>query len=197
MSQSLPRVGSALIVKDETNRILLGKRNKDPQRGNWILPGGKIHAFESIASAAARELEEETGLRIEVQSQFRVYEVINPPDEHRIVIYSWARAVGGVLRASDDLSEAKFVSLNEPGTLPLTPLVGQVLKDAGYITEAGVSLSVPGVAEENLLFPVLVAGARSPQTSHRHRGPERKRQRRLPPPIYRQSALVFDASVGE
>jgi len=62
MNEGLPRVGSALIVRDEANRILLGKRNKDPQRGNWVLPGGKIHAFESIAQAAARELEEETGL---------------------------------------------------------------------------------------------------------------------------------------
>ena len=52
--EGLPRVGSALIVRDEANRILLGKRNKDPQRGNWVLPGGKIHAFESIAAAAAR-----------------------------------------------------------------------------------------------------------------------------------------------
>jgi len=197
MSQNLPRVGSALIVKDETNRILLGKRNKDPQRGNWILPGGKIHAFESIASAAARELEEETGLRIEVLSQFRVYEVINPPDEHRIVIYSWARAIGGDIRASDDLSEAKFVSLNELGSLPLTPLVSQVLKDAGYIAATDTRLSAPGVAEENLLFPVLVSGARSPQVYHRHRGSERKKQKRLRAPIYRQSALVFDASVGE
>jgi len=55
MGDTLPRVGSAVIVRDEANRILLGKRNKDPQRGSWILPGGKIQAFESIAQAAARE----------------------------------------------------------------------------------------------------------------------------------------------
>src|SRR5580704_5495259 len=123
MSDGLPRVGSALIVRDEANRILLGKRNKDPQRGNWVLPGGKIHAFESIADAAARELAEETGLTVEVQNQFRVYEVINAPQEHRIIINSWAKVLGGNLRASDDISEVKFVSLKELGDLALTPLV--------------------------------------------------------------------------
>src|ERR1035438_2766446 len=109
MSDAQPRVGSALIVQDEDNRILLGKRNKDPQRGRWVLPGGKIRPFESIAEAAARELEEETGLKVQVRGQFRVYEVINPPSEHRIVIYSYARAAGGVIRAADDISEVRFV----------------------------------------------------------------------------------------
>src|SRR5437763_13352544 len=74
MPEGLPRVGSALLVRDEANRILLGKRNKDPQRGSWIIPGGKIRAFESIGDAAARELREETGLEVEVQGRFRVYE---------------------------------------------------------------------------------------------------------------------------
>src|SRR4029077_15497236 len=108
MSDTLPRIGSALLVQDERKRILLGQRNKDPQRGSWVLPGGKIHAFESIAEAAARELEEETGLKIEVQGQFRVYEIVNPPDEHRIVIYSWGKARGGIPKASDDLSDVRF-----------------------------------------------------------------------------------------
>src|SRR5690349_12230029 len=156
MSEGLPRVGSALIVRDEANRILLGKRNKDPQRGNWVLPGGKIHAFESIADAAARELEEETGLKVEVQHQFRVYEVINAPQEHRIVIYSWARAVGGDLRASDDISEVKFVSLHELGDLPLTPLVKKVLVDAGYLgKEAPPRPDVPEPPMRSL-FPIAI-----------------------------------------
>jgi 8-oxo-dGTP diphosphatase len=193
MNEGLPRVGSALIVRDEANRILLGKRNKDPQRGNWVLPGGKIHAFESIAEAATRELEEETGLKVEVQNQFRVYEVVNPPQEHRVIIYSWARALGGELRASDDLSEAKFVSLRELGSLPLTPLVARVLKDAGYIADEGKTVSPVSREEAPFLFPILIAGARTLHSRHRHRGPQRRKLR--PAPIYRQSMLLFDLSV--
>ena len=133
MSECFPRIGSAVIVRDEANRILLGKRNKDPQRGSWVLPGGKIHAFESIAEAAAREIEEETGLKIELQGHFRAYEIINPPAEHRIVIYSWGRALGGIPKASDDLSDVRFVPVEELGNLMTTPLVHQVLSDAGFI----------------------------------------------------------------
>src|SRR6266851_7091375 len=102
MSDALPRIGSALLVQDDRNRILLGQRNKDPQRGSWVIPGGKIHAFESIAEAAARELQEETGLTVEVGLQLKAYEIVNPPNEHRIVIYSWAKVIGGRTKASDD-----------------------------------------------------------------------------------------------
>jgi len=131
MTDILPRIGSALLVQDEAHRILLGQRNKDPQRGCWVIPGGKIHAFESIAEAAARELQEETGLRVRVGHQFRVYEIVNPPNEHRIVIYSWAKVIGGTPKASDDLSEVRFFSAEELGEISLTPLVRKVLEDAG------------------------------------------------------------------
>ena len=133
MSDALPRIGSALLVRDETNRILLGQRNKDPQRGSWVIPGGKIQAFESIAEAAARELEEETGLRVRVDDQFRAYEIVNRPSEHRIVIYSWARVTGGTLKASDDFSAVRFFSSEELAEVQLTPLVRKVLEDAGLL----------------------------------------------------------------
>jgi 8-oxo-dGTP diphosphatase len=131
MSDALPRIGSALLVRDAENRILLGQRNKEPQRGSWVIPGGKIHAFESIAEAAARELQEETGLTVTVGCQFKVYEVVNPPNEHRIVIYSWAKVVGGTPKASDDLSDVRFFPTEELENIPLTPLVRRVLEDAG------------------------------------------------------------------
>jgi 8-oxo-dGTP diphosphatase len=122
-----------LLVKDERGRVLLGQRNKDPQRGSWVIPGGKIQAFERIAETAARELQEETGLTVEVGSQFRVYEIVNPPIEHRIVIYSWARVTGGTPKASDDLSEVRFFRPDELDDISVTPLVRMVLQDAGLL----------------------------------------------------------------
>jgi len=185
----LPRVGSALLVRNEANQILLGKRNKDPQRGNWVIPGGKIHAFESIAEAAVRELREETGLLVEVEDRFKVYEIINPPNEHRIVIYSWAKVVGGEAKASDDLSELKFFELKELGAVPVTPLVRQVLIDAGYVLDRAKPQH-PEV-EQFKLIPILVAGAteRKPQLGHAQSQARRLRTRRW---SVRDSALLFD-----
>jgi ADP-ribose pyrophosphatase YjhB (NUDIX family) len=157
MSDALPRIGSALLVRDKANRILLGKRNKDPQRGSWVIPGGKIKPFEAIGEAAARELREETGLEVEVQGQFRVYEIINPPDEHRIVIYSWGKVVGGKAKASDDLSELAFFSPDKLSDLQTSPLVLKVLTDAGFIAPR---VAQPPKAEVQLnlfLLPIIFA----------------------------------------
>ena len=195
VSDALPRVGSAVIVRDEANRILLGKRNKDPQRGSWILPGGKIKAFESIAEAAMRELQEETGLDIEVQGQFRVYEVINPPDEHRIIIYSLARMRGGSLRAADDVSEVKFVSFDELGALPLTPLVREVLRDAGYLQNERLPEHASDLPETAFLFPVPIAGAIARGRSRSKRPSTSTHPHRVR--ISQQACLSFDGTVSD
>lgn len=194
MPENLPRIGSALLVRDEANRILLGKRNKDPQRGSWIIPGGKIHAFESIAEAAARELEEETGLTVEVGEHFNVYEIINPPNEHRIVIYSWGKIVGGEAKASDDISELRFFELDELGEVPVTPLVRRVLSDAGFIFDR-VEMPRPPLDEQYklALIPVLLAGASDHQNSNPR--PQRTTKiRRKHGTSVRKSPLLFDTA---
>lgn len=44
-------------------RVLIGKRQLDPGRGEWSLYGGFVGAYESIDDAASRTLFELTGLR--------------------------------------------------------------------------------------------------------------------------------------
>ena len=191
MAENLPRIGSALLVRDELNRILLGKRNNDPQRGSWIIPGGKIHAFESIAEAAARELHEETGLIVEVGDHFNVYEIINPPNEHRIVIYSWGKVVGGEAKASDDISELKFFELDELGEVPVTPLVRRVLSDAGFVLDR--TKPQKPEAEQFWLVPILLAGAtENDYSAHRKQRAGRVRATRRRAVC--KSGLLFDMS---
>ena len=58
-----------MILKD--GKVLLGKRNEDPEKadsllhgeGTWTLPGGKLEFGESFEQGAKREIEEETGLK--------------------------------------------------------------------------------------------------------------------------------------
>ena len=69
MKVQVARAGAAvMIVKD--GKVLLGKRNDDPEKagsqlhgeGTWTLPGGKVDFGETIHNAAIRELKEETDL---------------------------------------------------------------------------------------------------------------------------------------
>ena len=55
---------SAAIFRD--NKILLVRRARSPSKGFYSLPGGRVEFGESLHAALHREVDEETGLRIEI-----------------------------------------------------------------------------------------------------------------------------------
>lgn len=54
------------IVRDADDRLLLVLRGRPPAQGTWSVPGGRVEAGESDTEATAREVLEETGLRVAV-----------------------------------------------------------------------------------------------------------------------------------
>lgn len=55
---------SASIFRD--GKILLVRRAHDPGKGRYSLPGGRVEFGESLHDALRREIDEETGLRVEI-----------------------------------------------------------------------------------------------------------------------------------
>ena len=119
MSASRPVVGVGVVVLDD-DRLLLVKRGRDPGRGLWAVPGGKVEAGERLVDAARREAREETGLDVEVGDVVWVGEHIG--DGHHLVLIDFAATVvGGELAASDDADEVRWVTLDDAEKMPLTP----------------------------------------------------------------------------
>ena len=46
------------------SKVLMIRRLKEPAKGVWSLPGGRLEFGELLVHAAARELEEETGVQV-------------------------------------------------------------------------------------------------------------------------------------
>ncbi len=93
---SWKKVGIGIGVMLLNNgRVLLGKRNDDPNKadsllhgeGTWTLPGGKLHFGESFEEAACREVLEETGIMIDKKT-LRVISITNDmvSDAHFVTI---------------------------------------------------------------------------------------------------------------
>lgn len=59
-------VGCGAFIVDSNNRLLLQLRNKEPEKGYWSIPGGKVELFERMEDAVVREIKEETDVEIEI-----------------------------------------------------------------------------------------------------------------------------------
>ncbi|RFA25143.1 NUDIX hydrolase [Alkalilimnicola ehrlichii] len=49
-------------IRSERLAVLLRRRDKTPYAGCWGLPGGRVHADETLEQAAVRQLAEKTGI---------------------------------------------------------------------------------------------------------------------------------------
>lgn len=63
MEPRIPCVGGIVRYGD---RLLLVQRGQEPARGTWSVPGGRVEPGETDEQATAREVLEETGLRVVV-----------------------------------------------------------------------------------------------------------------------------------
>jgi ADP-ribose pyrophosphatase YjhB (NUDIX family) len=91
----------------EGDRILLVQHAKAGRR-YWLLPGGGVEVGESLAAAIVREVEEETGLRVEPGRLLLVCESIEPGGRHRVNLVFSAVPGSGELRTGDGVVDAAW-----------------------------------------------------------------------------------------
>ena len=72
----------ALVLKER--QMLLVKRSKEPSKGKWSLPGGRIELGETIYEAAKREVLEECSVEIEIERLLDVGDSIIRDEEGRV-----------------------------------------------------------------------------------------------------------------
>ena len=100
-------------LRGEDLAVLLIQRAADPFKGSWALPGGFVNENESLHRAAARELQEETGLSNAKLVQIGAFgDPGRDPRGHTVTI-AWATYLVAEpkVTAADDAAAAEWHSL--------------------------------------------------------------------------------------
>ncbi len=114
-----PAITADVVVlrgRPGAEEVLLIRRAGEPFRGSWALPGGFVDEGETLAQAAARELAEETGLRVPASGLVQAGAFGDPGRDPR----GWTVSVAFAARAGaeeddpvagDDAAEAAWQPL--------------------------------------------------------------------------------------
>lgn len=96
--------------------LLLIKRKIDPFKDTWALPGGLVKENESLEKAMERELEEETGVKINYLEQLYTFGQPDRDPRNRVIsvtYYGLVRPQSFKLHASTDASDAAWFTIKK------------------------------------------------------------------------------------
>lgn len=104
-----PAAGCCVL---QDGKLLMVRRRYNPGRGDWCFPAGYVEWDEEVEAAAVREVEEETGLQVELGEVLSVASYFDSPAKHGLIVLFEATVAGGELAAADDALEAAFFPLD-------------------------------------------------------------------------------------
>lgn len=131
MTTRRTRVGGYVLCLEGGRLLMCRIASGEAAAGRWTLPGGGVRFGEEPANAARREVEEETGLLVELDDLAIVLSRVIPPSAstlgdavHAVSIVYRGHVVGGELRPEPEGSTdaAAWLTGPEARSLPLVPL---------------------------------------------------------------------------
>jgi 8-oxo-dGTP diphosphatase len=113
-------VDNVIFRQSAHRQVLLIKRGKEPFKDCWAFPGGFLNSNEDLATGAARELKEETGLTVDHRKLLQVGAYGAPgrdPRGHTITIAFTATLDGlasvAPILGQDDAAEAQWFDIGK------------------------------------------------------------------------------------
>ncbi len=140
MDQPLPDIRLAVSVALHCDgRFLLVRRGREPSKGFYAFPGGRVEPEEALEDAARRELLEETGL---TAGDLALHVVMDLPSEQSAIVYRLHVFAGtqctGEAIAADDAEALGWFALDELPALPATDSTLEVAQALAASRDAAV-----------------------------------------------------------
>lgn len=102
-----------VITAEEEPKVLLIQRANDPFKGCWAFPGGFMEMDETTEHCAIRELEEETGLKVDTIQQVGCYSKVDRDPRGRTITVAYLAIIDSVVDVVglDDAAKAEWFPL--------------------------------------------------------------------------------------
>ena len=113
-------------------KVLLVRRARSPAKGFYSLPGGRVEFGETLQAALQREVEEETGLKVEIIGFAGWREVVPAAagGGHYLIMSFAARWMSGEVTLNDELDDHKWLEPDDLGAFKITGGLGEVVASA-------------------------------------------------------------------
>lgn len=108
------RCREKLVSWGQPLEVLLVKRSNHPSIGMWATPGGFVELREDLETGAARELEEETGVKGLPMQQLRTWGAYDRDPRWRVITTAFLALVEGDIpvKAGDDAADAAWLKVS-------------------------------------------------------------------------------------
>lgn len=131
MEAKRPEAVTGTYIFNRKNEILVVRSPK--WHNEWIIPGGHIELGENILECAAREAEEETGLKVKPLGVLRVGEDIFPKrfinKRHFLYFQVICKTNGGKVVPNWEIGEYAWVKPSQALRMFKQPLPKKVVRD--------------------------------------------------------------------
>ncbi|MBT3406266.1 NUDIX hydrolase [Candidatus Woesearchaeota archaeon] len=107
------------VIQGELNLLLI-RRKYDPFKGQYAIPGGFVENNENLEDAAARELEEETGVKNIFMKKLNAYGDVSRDPRGRVVTVVYIALIDSEkfkLKADTDALVAEWIPVEDIKTL--------------------------------------------------------------------------------
>lgn len=111
-----PAVTADCVVttKEAEPKVLLIERGADPFKSCWAFPGGFLNMDETTEQCAIRELEEETGVKIQELRQIGAYSKVDRDPRGRTITVAYLAIIDSPceVKGQDDAAKAQWFPLD-------------------------------------------------------------------------------------
>jgi ADP-ribose pyrophosphatase YjhB (NUDIX family) len=132
---------AASVSVFRNGRALVAARARPPLEAVYTLPGGLVESGETLGEAALRELREEVGVEAALIGFVAPIEFIERDDDgrvrhHFVICAHAARWTAGEPQPGQEALDVRWVREDDVATLPTTPGLAGVLRQAFALNEA-------------------------------------------------------------